>query len=57
MEWIDNAVECMDPKEFKERLNDLNLPLTREEWRELLDIFEDIAPGITDEIPLAKNHL
>ena len=47
----------MDPKEFKERLNALDLPLTREEWRELLDIFEDIAPGITDEIPLAEGHL
>jgi hypothetical protein len=47
----------MDPKEFKERLNDSNLSLTREEWRELLDIFEDIAPGITDEILFAKDHL
>ena len=47
----------MDPKEFKERLNDLNLPLTREEWRELLDIFEEISPGITDAIPLAEGHL
>jgi len=41
----------MNPKIFLEEIRDLKLDLTRGQWLELLDIFENIQPGITDEIP------
>jgi hypothetical protein len=40
----------MNPKIFLEEIRDLKLDLTRGQWLELLDIFEHVQPGITDEI-------
>jgi len=41
----------MNPKIFLEEIRDLKLDLTRGQWLGLLGIFENIQPGITDEIP------
>ena len=40
----------MNSKVFLEKIRALNIDLMRSEWLELLDIFENIQPGITDEI-------
>jgi len=42
----------MNSKVFLKKIKALNIDLTRSEWLKLLDIFEHIQPGITDEIPL-----
>lgn len=37
----------MDAETFFERIKAIDMPLTLEEWSELLSLFEDISPGIT----------